>query len=409
MAGLTTHVTCKGQRNKEFAPATTLADCDSYVIFTPMAEEVEALIPQAVKTMGGRGAAPSVVHRVIAHNPDTFWGIAPLEQFTRSQPCATGYLAFLPLKEEGVRRLVAGTFNGTDPDLSLVTRQNEKPAGIYFWGVYAPGLGDRVVPLGIQKMSTPLYHDVDFYSRPITRGGVRVVEQLNFERGVTLGDLYAPDLWVYRRSRRPSEPRPIYDTYRPRQPDDAIGITVARTIEDFLRVASVRSAVYIAEQHCPYEEEFDGNDLCGSHLLAYAGDEPVGCLRIRYFAGFAQLERLAVRQEYRSRRLGTLLMQAGIEFCRAKGYRLIYGRGRKEILGYYESLGFRPLEGGRELVFSDHRYVEILYEEPPRNDAIALGMDPYVLMRPEGRWDRKGILETSAERMVAAAPEDVAA
>jgi predicted GNAT family N-acyltransferase len=350
-----------------------------------------------------------VVHRVIAHNPDTFWGIAPRESFTRAKPCATGYLAFLPLTEEGVHHLVRGTLKGTDPDLSLITRQNEKPAGIYFWGVYAPGLGDRVVPLGVQKMSTPLYHDVDFYSRPITRGGVRVVEQLNFERGVTLGGTYAPDLYVYRRSGVETETRPIYDTYRPGQSHAETSITVARTLEDLLRVVSVRSAVYIAEQRCPYDEEFDGNDFCGSHLLGYAGDEPVGCLRIRYFAGFAQLERLAVRQEFRSRRLGTLLMQAGIEFCRAKGYRVIYGRGRKEILGYYKSLGFRTLEGGRELSFSDHRYVEIVYEEAPRNDAIALGIDPYVLMRPEGRWDKKGILEESAARAMSDTPEDVAA
>ncbi len=53
----------------------------------------------------------------------------------------------------------------------------------------------------------------------------------------------------------------------------------------------------------PYEEEFDGNDFSSTHLLGYVGDEPAGCLRIRYFASFAKIERLAVRHEFRHTRL----------------------------------------------------------------------------------------------------------
>ena len=108
-----------------------------------------------------------------------------------------------------------------------------------------------------------------------------------------------------------------------------------------MRVVSVRSATFVAEQDCPYEEEFDGNDFSASHLLAYVGKEPVGCLRIRYFAGFAKLERLAVRHEFRSRHIGTRLMKAGVEFCRAKGYRRIYGRAQKDLLNYYFNMGWR--------------------------------------------------------------------
>ena len=39
----------------------------------------------------------------------------------------------------------------------------------------------------------------------------------------------------------------------------------------------MRSAVYIGEQECPYEEEFDGNDLAATHLIGYVGNEPAGC------------------------------------------------------------------------------------------------------------------------------------
>jgi predicted GNAT family N-acyltransferase len=91
---------------------------------------------------------------------------------------------------------------------------------------------------------------------------------------------------------------------RPGANQKEIGIKVADCIEDMMKVFSIRAAVYIAEQECPYQEEFDGNDFSGSHLLGFVGDEPVGCLRIRYFADFAKLERLAVRKEYRRKSRG---------------------------------------------------------------------------------------------------------
>ena len=87
-----------------------------------------------------------------------------------------------------------------------------------------------------------------------------------------------------------------------------------------MRVVSVRSATFVAEQDCPYDEEFDGNDFSATHLLAYVGNEPVGCLRIRYFAGFAKLERLAVRHEFRNRHIGTRLMKRRRRVLPAKGY-----------------------------------------------------------------------------------------
>jgi predicted GNAT family N-acyltransferase len=167
-----------------------------------------------------------------------------------------------------------------------------------------------------------------------------------------------------------------------------------------VRVASVRSAVYIAEQKCPYEEEFDGNDFSATHLIGYVGNEPAACLRVRYFADFAKLERLAVRREFRTTRLAVTMMRAGIELCRAKGYRCIYAHAQKRLLNFFDRLGFRPLEGGREFAFSDFDYVEIVLDTTPHPQAIALGADPYVLIRPEGRWHEPGILERSAIRPV---------
>src|ERR1700739_57817 len=175
-------------------------------------------------------------------------------------------------------------------------------------------------------------------------------------------------------------------------------MSVVRSIWYFMGAVSVRSATFVAEQDCPYEEEFDGNDFCASHLLGYVGKEPVGWFRIRFFAGFAKLERLAARHAFRNRHLGTRLMRAGVELCRMKGYRRIYGRAQKQLLDYYVNMGWRQMDGSSAFFFSDHAYVEIVSDPEPNPEAVKLGVDPYILMRPEGRWDRPGVLDRSAAR-----------
>ena len=167
-----------------------------------------------------------------------------------------------------------------------------------------------------------------------------------------------------------------------------------------MRAVSIRSAVYIGEQACPFDEEFDGNDFSALHLIGYSGDEPAGCIRIRHFADFAKVERLAVRKEFRNSRLSFLLVRAAIELCRVKGYRRIYGHAQRRLLGFWRRFGAVPLPGGKEFVFSDFDYVEVMVEIEPHPNPITIGTDPYVIIRPEGRWHVPGVLERSASRPV---------
>ena len=73
------------------------------------------------------------------------------------------------------------------------------------------------------------------------------------------------------------------------QTSPALSVKIARSFEDLARAVAIRGAVYIGEQECPYDEEFDGNDFSATHLIGYVGDEPAGCMRIRYFADFAKV------------------------------------------------------------------------------------------------------------------------
>jgi predicted GNAT family N-acyltransferase len=83
----------------------------------------------------------------------------------------------------------------------------------------------------------------------------------------------------------------------------AISVRIARDPNDLMLVTAIRSAVYLAEQDCPIEEEFDGNDLVAAHFIGFVGKEPAGCLRVRFFGEFAKVERLAVRHQYRRSRV----------------------------------------------------------------------------------------------------------
>ena len=368
------------------------------LVFTPSGASLEELVSVAEREMGPL-ADISSIQKVVSHNPDNLWAICRKSRYDWRTLKGEGFLAFLMLNQEGHKALVAGTLDCFNPDLKFLTRQNERPAAIYAWALYAPGVLAAGVPLVIEKVNSPLYAGIDLYARAATPAGRDFIESIGFRPGVRLGTVFNPDLHVFRRGDEAAAKLPAYDTYRPGK-NKGTAMTVARSMEDLFRVMSIRSAVYIAEQDCPYEEEFDGNDLSATHLIGYVGDEPAATLRLRFFADFVKMERLAVRHEFRNSRIAFQIVRAGIELARVKGYRRLYGHARKEIASFWARFGFRTFEGGNELVFSDHDYVEMVMEIDRHPHAITIGVNPYVIVRPEGRWHEPGVLERSAVRPV---------
>lgn len=173
---------------------------------------------------------------------------------------------------------------------------------------------------------------------------------------------------------------------------------VAATPDDIQRVFALRAAVFMTEQLCPYDEEFDGNDYCATHLLGLVDGEPGAVLRIRYFASFAKIERLAVLARFRRTLIAKTVVETGIAICRRKGYTTLYGQAQKRLVKFWSRFGFEPLQKNVSLIFSDHEYVEIAATLQPHCDPITPMSDPYLIIRPEGRWDEEGILDHSASR-----------
>ena len=90
-----------------------------------------------------------------------------------------------------------------------------------------------------------------------------------------------------------------------------VTIRLAMKNEDSLQALAVRAACFIGEQHVPFSEKSDGHDYGATHIVAYAGEEPVGAVRVRWFPSFAMTERLAVMRRFRGHGIGGLADQVG--------------------------------------------------------------------------------------------------
>ncbi len=243
--------------------------------------------------------------------------------------------------------------------------------------------------LMMKTLTSEQYEGVSLYARATTEAGKRFSQVLGFERISSIEGVEASDIWKF--TRQPVAP--LYDSYIPRSGNKNIGITVARQVEDLLRVAAIRSAVYIGEQQCPYDEEYDGNDLVATHLIAYVGDEPAGCLRLRFFAHFVKLERVAIRSNFRKSRAAIQLVRAALKFCQKKGYGRIYGYSQAHLVNFWSRFGFRALENEASFVFSNIEHVEMVADLEPDPETITMELAHHIVLRPEGRWHVPGILE----------------
>ena len=110
--------------------------------------------------------------------------------------------------------------------------------------------------------------------------------------------------------------RPI----RPYHLPNHLEVTVARSLDDLLQMAAIRAVVYMGEQACPYSEEFDGNDFNGAtHLIARLNGQPVGVMRIRWFADFVKFERFAILPGKRGGEIARALFDASYDLSARKG------------------------------------------------------------------------------------------
>ncbi len=108
------------------------------VMFQPTESVVSDLLIKARVTIPGL-AETSEVMKVLRYNPICVLAVARKSKFDPASPVGEGFIALLPLNSLGLQMLALGAFDATSPDLRLIVAPDERPAGIYMWGVFAPG------------------------------------------------------------------------------------------------------------------------------------------------------------------------------------------------------------------------------------------------------------------------------
>lgn len=180
---------------------------------------------------------------------------------------------------------------------------------------------------------------------------------------------------------------------------ESFQIEMVRTLDAYQKMVALRAMTFMVEQDCPFDEEYDGNDLCASHLLAYANGQAIATLRLRWFAGFGKVERVCVLPSYRGSTVVKVMLAAAFELGARKGFRRMTAQIQARLWPLWSrTLNCRLLKDRPPVVFSDFEYYEIEIPLAAHPEAIRYNSDPYQMIRPEGAWDEPGVLDESSAR-----------
>ncbi len=175
-----------------------------------------------------------------------------------------------------------------------------------------------------------------------------------------------------------------------RRLDEFVKVEIVSNHEQLLHVFAVRSICFIEENGIPAKYEFDGNDFQSTHVIIYANGEPVGCCRLRWFRGFAKMERTCLRKAYRSNDMLRYCSSFIFKHIAKKGYDRVIIHAKPKLARLWRSLlGFVPVNEKEAVLFDKQTepYVELVKYIDSDENAITEHMDIAMLFRIEGQWD----------------------
>jgi predicted GNAT family N-acyltransferase len=106
---------------------------------------------------------------------------------------------------------------------------------------------------------------------------------------------------------------------------------------------AIRIRVFVKEQGVPAEIELDRDDKRAIHFLATVEREPVGTARVVMRSRSAKIGRMAVLKTWRRKGVGTKLLQRAVATAGRLGAQEIYLHAQVPVIGFYETMGFRPV------------------------------------------------------------------
>jgi len=173
----------------------------------------------------------------------------------------------------------------------------------------------------------------------------------------------------------------------------AVEVRLVRTPDEYAMAMAVRAATFLAEEeNITYFDEFNGNDYVATHLLAFVDGDPAGVIRLRWFNGFAMLERVGIRKRYRSYKVFAALARASLEHARQKGYRTVAGRARGETYKLWQRFSGR--RSGPEIEMYRGKLIPMLFDLADRPEIGSMTAGPFgnpefedLVVEVEGNWD----------------------
>jgi predicted GNAT family N-acyltransferase len=124
-------------------------------------------------------------------------------------------------------------------------------------------------------------------------------------------------------------------------------IRPVRKEEEWEHARDVRTRVFVEEQGCDPELEWDQHEFVSRHIVGYLEGSPMAAARWRtvMFEGrlVAKLERFAVLEPYRGMGLGRRLVEFAMSDARAAGFDTFVLHAQQHLEGFYRSFGFETL------------------------------------------------------------------
>lgn len=308
----------------------------------------------------------------------------------------------VPLTTAGAYSVISGNRFGHDVNLTWVCRPDEAPEAILVWALIGKSTWHSGKMLQFcRAMKREVHNDTPILAYAATQDGARIMPRIGFTRMTEGSDVYKWDIEQEKRPKTSSQEKTSPTALKPTLESVDAGKLETIVVNDhnqLLKVYALRSVVFMAGQDCPYDEEFDGNDIAGAtHIMTLYEGEPVGTMRLRWFSDFVKVERACVNPRYRSQSIMAALSMFGKQLCADKGYKRILIHAQKRLKSYWEQNGFFARTGREPFLFSDFEYIEMEAHVTADNH-VHIDSDPMVLNRPEGQWDRPGVLEKSQSR-----------
>jgi predicted GNAT family N-acyltransferase len=122
---------------------------------------------------------------------------------------------------------------------------------------------------------------------------------------------------------------------------DKIDIVKVSSEEELKKVYQIRTTVFVEEQSCPAELEWENEDV-STHFLAKFNNEPAGACRWRETEKGFKLERFAVLPQFRGKGIASKMIATLIADLPQKA-NYVYLHAQVSAMPLYAKAKFKPI------------------------------------------------------------------